>query len=85
MKNIVQYNHTYNCWMIRSQDGGFLGSAMKERDAMLFALAHEMFDVLKRFRDEVGIDYASFELMEESAKLINQIEPILSINNGETP
>ena len=82
MKNIVQYNHTSNCWMVRSQDGGFLGSAMKERDAVLFAYAHEMFDVLKRFRDE-HVEFIDYEM--ECRDIINQIEPILSINNGETP
>ena len=78
MKNAVQYNYNSNCWMVLTPEREFLGSAMKERDAKLFAMEEEMFDLLKRFRDDVGVDYEM-----ECRNIIQHIEPILSINNQE--
>lgn len=80
MKNAVQYNQTSNCWMVLTPERELLGSAMKERDAKLFAMAQEMFDLLKRFRDE-RVEVIDYEL--ECRDIIDQIEPILSINNQE--
>lgn len=84
MKNAVQYNQTSNCWMVLTPERELLGSAMKERDAKLFAMAEEMFDLLKglcRVEDTDGC--LLYDTLVKAEALIQQIEPILSINNQE--
>jgi len=80
VKNAVQYDYRSERWMVLTPERELLGTAMKERDAKLFAMAHEMFDLLKRFRDE-HVEVIDYEL--GCRDIIQQIEPILSINNQE--
>ena len=86
MKNAVQYNHKSDCWMVLTPEREFLGSAMKERDAKLFAMAEEMFDLLKSMRnieDDCFRGREAYNLLCLSQDIVEQIEPILSINNQE--